>query len=147
MRRLTSIDARDMAAIHAKSFERSWDPLEMAVHTQKDVCLGVDAEAGLAGFIIISIAADQAEVLTIATAPNMRRTGLGKSLLAAAEAALKSHNAVELFLEVAEDNAAAIALYRSAGFTPIGRRPRYYRREAGRVAAISFSKKLSKTST
>jgi len=47
-----------------------------------------------------------------------------------------------MFLEVAEDNEAAIHLYRSLGFQPIGRRPAYYRRADGRVAAITFSKKL-----
>lgn len=146
MRQLTSVDARDMAAIHAKSFERSWDALEMATHTQRDLCFGLDVAGTLSAFIIISLAADQAEILTIATAPDARRTGLGKDLLARSEKELKSRGAAEFFLEVAEDNTSAIALYRGAGFAPIGRRPRYYRRAEGRIAALTFSKKLSKIS-
>jgi len=142
MKQLSATDARDMASIHEKSFERSWDALEMATHTQKDICLGLDNEGALAAFIIISLVADQAEILTIATAEAVRRQGLGRKLLGGAVLELSRLGAKELFLEVAEDNAAAIALYRDAGFDPIGRRPGYYRRPDGRVAALTFSKKL-----
>lgn len=142
MRALTATDARDMAAIHAESFERSWDALEMATHTQRDLCLGLDYEDHLAAFIILSRAADQTEILTIATAKAARRKGLGRSVLNGAIHTLQSQGAAEIFLEVAEDNRGAISLYRGAGFHPIGRRPRYYRRAEGRMAAITFSKKL-----
>ena len=136
-----------MAAIHAESFAPphgtgGWDALEMATHTQRDLCLGADHDGALAAFIIVSMPADQAEILTLATAKTARRQGLGKALLDAAIAELQTQGIKELFLEVAEDNAAALALYLGAGFQPIGRRPGYYRRENGRVAAITFSKKV-----
>ena len=142
MKRLTAVDAREMAALHAQSFERPWDALNMATHTQMDMCFGVETNAALAAFIIISRAADQAEILTLATAAKLRRKGLARALLREAAVDLKSTGVAELFLEVAEDNPAAIALYRMAGFDPIGRRPAYYRRANGRVAALTFSKKL-----
>lgn len=142
MRELSAVDAKDMAALHAESFERSWDALEMAAHTQRDLCLGRDHSAELSAFIIISRASDQAEILTLATAKFARRQGLARALLDGAMTQLREKGTAELFLEVAEDNPAAAALYRSAGFQPIGRRPAYYRRAAGRVAAITFSKKL-----
>lgn len=131
-----------MAAIHAQSFARSWDALEMATHTQRDLCLGMNYNDKLAAFIIVSIAADQAEILTIATAKTARRQGLGRGLIDRAIEQLREQGTAELFLEVAEDNVAALALYREVGFQPIGRRPGYYRRETGRVAAITFSKKV-----
>ena len=142
MRRLSATDARDMARVHAESFDRSWGALEMATHTGRDLCLGADIDDALAGFIIISVAADQAEILTIATAKSARRKGLGRQLLNEAISELQQRATTELFLEVAEDNTAALALYRAAGFQPIGRRPGYYRRVDGRVAAITFSKKV-----
>lgn len=131
-----------MAAIHAQSFDRSWDALDMATHTQKDICLGVDGNDRLAAFVILSCASDQAEVLTIATRQSARREGFGAALLTGAATALRAQNVKELFLEVAEDNMGAIALYNAAGFTPIGRRPGYYHRANGRVSALTFSKKL-----
>jgi len=147
VRPLTAKDARDMAAIHAESFappfgSGGWDALEMATHTQRDFCLGIEHEGALAAFIIVSTPADQAEILTIATRESARRQGFGRRLIEYTVEQLRYQDASELFLEVAEDNAAALALYRGVGFQPIGRRPAYYRREAGRVAAITFSKKV-----
>jgi len=142
IRRLTAVDAQEMAALHAESFERSWDALEMAVHTQKDLCFGINYEGALGAFIILSVAAGQAEILTLTTARAARRQGLARALLGGAQIALKTQVISEVFLEVAEDNSAAITLYQSADFTPIGRRPAYYRRSAGRIAALTFSKKL-----
>ena len=142
MRPLTAADAKDMAALHAQSFERPWDALEMATHTARDLCLGLEDTGQLTAFIILSRASDQAEILTIAVAKSARRKGLGYRLLDGAIEALQMGGSGELFLEVAEDNVAAIALYRAAGFQPIGRRPAYYRRETGRIAAITYAKKL-----
>jgi len=149
MRRLTAKDARAMAALHAESFEPpfgsgGWDALEMASHTQKDLCFGIDLAAELGAFIILSVAAGQAEILTLATARGARRQGFARQLLSGVARELRGQKISELFLEVAEDNIAALALYRSEGFTPIGRRPAYYHRATGRVAAITFSKRLSK---
>jgi len=147
VRQLSVPDAKAMAAIHAVAFVApfgtgGWDALEMSAHVQKDLCLGIDHEGALAAFIIIYAAADQAEILTIATASTARRKGLGRQLLDAAAKSLRARDISELFLEVAEDNTSAIALYKSAGFEPIGRRPGYYRRPEGRVAALTFSKKI-----
>jgi len=142
MKRLTAVDAKAMAAIHAESFERSWDALEMAAHSQNDMCYGLKTAGNLAAFIILRAAAGQAEILTIATHPDFRRSGWGQKILTQAARSLKDSGCDEIFLEVAEDNTAAIALYKNAGFAPIGRRPGYYRREGGRIAALTFSKKL-----
>lgn len=142
MRVLTATDARDMAAIHAQCFDRPWDALEMASHTQRDFCFGADRDNRLAAFVIMSTIADQSEILTIATAKADRRNGLAKQILNRAFEVLQKRDVTETFLEVAEDNLGAIALYKGLGFQPIGRRPGYYRRTDGRVAAITFSKKL-----
>lgn len=140
MRVLTARDAKSMAEIHAASFERGWDALEMSQHISKDICLGLGDP--LQCFIICNSAADQADVLTIATRPDFRRQGLGAQLLDAAMRHLAGDNISTVFLDVAEDNQGAIALYKKAGFQPIGRRPAYYKREKGRVAALNFSKVL-----
>ena len=142
MRLLSAVDAKHMAALHAQSFERPWDALEMVAHIARDLCLGVDDNDRLAAFIILSRAADQAEILTLAVAKSAQQQGLGRQLLDAAAEQLRQSRCSEIFLEVAEDNIAAIALYRAAGFEPIGRRPAYYRRAAGRIAAITYAKKL-----
>ena len=129
-----------MAEIHAASFDKGWDALEMSAHTAKDICLGLGDP--LSAFIICSKVEDESEILTIATHPDQRQRGLGRTLLDCMLQHLTEQGVKSLFLEVAEDNLAAQALYRRAGFSPIGRRPAYYRRSQGRVAALTFALKL-----
>ena len=134
-------DAARMAEIHAKSFFKGWTVADMETHVQTDICFGFGRP--LDGFIIISSAADQAEILTIATDPAQRQRGIARALLDISETELVDNGVDTLFLEVAEDNEAAIKFYKGAGFDPIGRRPGYYKREMGRVAAITYRKRLA----
>lgn len=95
------------------------------------------------GFAIGRVAADEAELLTIAVAPEARRKGLGRRLLAAFEAEAARRGAAVAFLEVAETNAAARALYTGAGWRETGRRRGYYRvDEATRLDAIVMTREL-----
>ena len=70
MRVLTARDARPMAEIHAASFERGWDALEMSRHISKDICLGLGEP--LSCFIICARAADQADICLLYTSPSPR---------------------------------------------------------------------------
>lgn len=78
------------------------------------------------GFIIARVAADEAEILTLAVAPEARRQGVARRLLRAASRQAAENGAGRLFLEVAVGNAAARGLYEGAGFTVAGLRRRYY---------------------
>lgn len=102
--------------------------------------------AGDSGLILARVASDECEILTIGTIPDRRRSGLARSLLH--EAAHRAHvlGAKSMFLEVAEDNDAARALYASCGFLSVGRRTGYYKRPGGKIvdalvwrAALPFS--------
>ena len=140
IRALNLKDAQRISQIHAQSFERGWSAAEMETHLQKDLCFGYGRP--VQGFVILRAAADQAEILTLATAPEMRRTGLARQIMDIAETELIEQGVDRLFLEVAQDNQPAIAFYKASGFEPIGRRPAYYRRGGGRVAALTFRKRL-----
>jgi ribosomal-protein-alanine N-acetyltransferase len=78
------------------------------------------------GFALGRVQADQAEILTIAVRPGARGQGVGRALLHGLLAEAAKRGALELFLEVAEPNAAARALYAGAGAKEVGRRRRYY---------------------
>jgi ribosomal-protein-alanine N-acetyltransferase len=78
------------------------------------------------GFALGRAQADQAEILTIAVRPGARGQGVGRALVNALLAEAAKRGALELFLEVAEPNAAARALYAGAGAKEVGRRRRYY---------------------
>jgi len=140
IRLLTADDVSAMAELHKAGISPFWPKSDMLDHVTRDICLG--AGTPLTGLIILRSAADQAEVLTIVTDPKQRQSGIGKALLLAAEKKAAQKGIEVIFLEVADDNIAAIALYKSSGFEPLGKRPAYYRREGGRVAALTYRKRL-----
>jgi ribosomal-protein-alanine N-acetyltransferase len=71
----------------------------------------------------MAVTADEAEVHTIGVRPAAQGAGLGRKLLRQLISAAGDRR---LLLEVRTDNAAAIGLYESEGFTTLGVRRRYY---------------------
>ena len=91
-----------------------------------------EAPAGApAGFLLAQVLFEEAELLTLGVLPACRRSGLGRRLLAAGLAEAGRRGARRMTLEVAADNGAAQALYRTAGFREAGRRRNYYRKKDG----------------
>ncbi|CAO3372043.1 GNAT family N-acetyltransferase [Azospirillum argentinense] len=88
------------------------------------------------GFLLARVAADDGEIIAVGVRADARGQGTGRRLVAAALDGARSLGATALFLEVAEDNGMAQSLYKSCGFFAVGRRPGYYRRADGRVAAL-----------
>ncbi|MFA5989039.1 MAG: GNAT family N-acetyltransferase [Sphingomonas sp.] len=78
------------------------------------------------GFALIRSAADEAELLLLATLPAMRRRGVARALLRAVISDSKQRSISKLFLEVRRGNEAA-SLYRAIGFAKVGERRGYYR--------------------
>ncbi len=140
IRELQEQDAAAMARLHATSFDPAWPEADMRAHIENDLVIGNGAP--LNAIVILRLAADQGEVLTIVTDPEFRGQGLARAIFENAQRRAKSEGVDILFLEVAEDNENALTLYRALGFERIGRRPAYYRRKKGRVAALTFRKKL-----
>ena len=114
-----------LTRLHAACFTvpRPWTEAEFAGLLGAEGAILV-AEPG--GFALGRALAGEAELLTIAVAPGARRRGLGRRLLARFLAEAAARDAAEVFLEVAEDNAPARALYAEAGFAQAGRRRGYY---------------------
>ncbi|GLQ20644.1 GNAT family N-acetyltransferase [Algimonas porphyrae] len=136
VRVLAPSDAKAMAAIHAAGFDKGWSALDMAVHIERDLCLGTGTP--LTAFMILRRSDVDAEILTITTHPDARSQGHAAALLRDAAQCLSGEDLRHIFLEVAEDNHAAKRLYERIGYRPIGRRPGYYARPGGRVAAITY---------
>ena len=92
-----------------------------------------------AGFVVVQVVADQGDLLTLGVIPGLRKRGHGRRLLVAALERASSLGAKTMFLEVAEDNLAGLALYRRNAFETIGRREGYYRNPEGRrIAAVTM---------
>jgi ribosomal-protein-alanine N-acetyltransferase len=117
-----------LAALHGRCFARAWprDAFAKLLATPGAFAVLAVEQAEPAGFALARAAAGEAEILTIGVLAEARRRGCGRALIAAIEAEAKARGAAELFLEVADDNLAARALYLAQGFAQVGRRPAYY---------------------
>ena len=132
-----SRDAGDLARIHAQGFFRGWPREEFSGFLSEPttpVYVACDARRRIAGFALIRQASDEAELLTIAVDPKWRGKHVGQALLRAAFDDLLLTPARRMFLEVDEQNAAAIRLYTRQGFARIGARKGYYPRPDGSAA-------------
>ena len=128
-------EAEALAGAHARAFDTPWDSADIArlMTGAGAFALAAGPVDQPAGFILCRAVAGEAEILTLAVDPAFRRRGLAAALVEAA-ALLAARGAGELFLEVAADNEAAIALYAGRGFALVGRRPGYYARPGGAAA-------------
>ena len=140
-------DAAAMAALHASAFADAWPEAAFAALMAREGVFALlalrAADDVLRGFILIQLAADEAEVLTFCVSKETRQTGLGGALLTAACDLARAGGARAMFLEVGEANAAAIKLYEREGFAVVGRRPAYYRRDHGAGDALVMRKVLN----
>lgn len=120
--------ATDLAAIHGRVFSSSWGAADMDSFLAHPGACALVAERGpeAIGFILGRIAADEAEILTLAVAPNERRRGAGRTLVGSLIDLLRHERVTCLILEVAASNQAALGLYRGLGFGEVGRRSAYY---------------------
>jgi ribosomal-protein-alanine N-acetyltransferase len=133
-----SADADMLAEIHGDAFIRAWsaDDFASLVASPAVFALAVrrDSPFGLrrtAGFIIVRKAADEAEILTIAIRAPSRGRGYGRLLMDEALRRLYRDRVASCFLEVDQENAAALALYKALGFVRVGERKNYYQTLSG----------------
>ena len=144
-------DLTALAELHAACFSDGWDGEALAVLLAMPgafALLAVEAASagkgsGPLGFVMARAVAGEAEIISLGVRPDLRRRGLGHRLLTAVMAEAASHGTERLFLEVAADNDAARALYRRAGFAPVGERANYYHRPGGAVAALVLARNIA----
>ncbi|MDH7797965.1 MULTISPECIES: GNAT family N-acetyltransferase [unclassified Beijerinckia] len=146
-RSLEAADAVACARLHKDGFAYPWDAVEIErlILSENVVSDGIfdSSSDALLGFVLSRKAANEAEILTIAVATSYRRRGVARDLLLKHAETLGLLRVSALFLEVAQDNEAALALYRRHGFAEVGRRPGYYRAaDGGRTDAIVMTKQL-----
>lgn len=141
-----------IAALHGHCFDDAWNAYTVGQVMRMPGAFGFLAVANgengggdiPIGFALASGAADERELLSIGVLPDHRRAGVGRRLVEMVIAESIERGAARLFLEVAEDNAAAQRLYHTLGFTAVGRRPGYYRRKTGpAIAALTLRRILT----
>ncbi|MBI2707098.1 MAG: ribosomal protein S18-alanine N-acetyltransferase [Proteobacteria bacterium] len=142
---LTFADCQDAATLHKQAFFRGWTESVFQEFLQTPITFGLKVEENntFSGYILWREIKDEAEILTLVIAPSNRQKGCGSALLTALFTILKDKGILHLFIEVAEDNDAAISFYRKHGFVFYGKRPHYYPREENKhICALNFVKDL-----
>lgn len=124
------------ARIHADAFTpsgaRGWSTEEFtALFARPGTLLFMAGD----GFLLAEIVVDVAEILTLAVSRQSQRQGQARVLIEELTACTIRRGAVTCMLEVAVNNAPAIALYRAAGFVRIGYRKKYFHQKDQRVDA------------
>lgn len=126
--------AKSLALLHAQCFAPGWSAKAIAelMAMPGALTLLAQSEQGEAvGFIITRNTAGEAEILTLAVAPDHRRRHIAEKLVETAAGQLVNRGARNLYIEVAESNTAARLLYKKLGFLPTGRRQDYYAKPNG----------------
>jgi ribosomal-protein-alanine N-acetyltransferase len=139
-------DAPKLAQLHGASFHRGWGEAEFEGMLTERNTLVHRLRLGrmFVGFAVSRMAADEAEILSIAIAPGHRGRGLSRHLLLTHLGHLAGRGVRTVFLEVEENNQPARRLYERAGFGVAGRRERYYRQPGGeQLNALLMRRDLS----
>jgi [ribosomal protein S18]-alanine N-acetyltransferase len=139
-------DAPKLAELHGASFHRGWGESEFEAMLAERNTLVHRLRMGrkTIGFAVSRIAADEAEILSIAVDANHRGRSLSRNLLLTHLGHLAGRGVRSVFLEVEENNQPARRLYQGAGFAVTGRRERYYRQPSGeQLNALLMRRDLS----
>ena len=144
---MTAADLDAVMAIENAIYPHPWtrgnfdDSLAAGYH-----CWVVECGGEPAGYCVVMIAAGEAHLLNLSVAAKWQRRGIGREALGFIAGLAREYGAGKILLEVRPSNAAAIALYSSAGFSGIAVRRDYYPAGAGREDAIVLELALEEKS-
>jgi ribosomal-protein-alanine N-acetyltransferase len=120
IRRGEADDLDSVAAIQqASPGAANWNVRD---YLEQDFRVAVDGNRVVGFLVARTLTADEREILNLAVAPDSRRKGVARALLACVLEAFRG----SVFLEVRESNGIAQAFYKSLGFKELSLRKGYY---------------------
>jgi ribosomal-protein-alanine N-acetyltransferase len=134
-----------IADLDASLFERPFTADALASLFASPAFTGyalVDEAGDIMSFILMNQVLDEAEILSLGTARAQQAKGHACQLLNDTCAVLLERGVCRIYLDVAEANRPARALYARCGFVESGRRLGYYGTAPHRQDAIIMSKAL-----
>ena len=135
-----------MDSAFGRRFGEAWTRSQLAgILPMGGVCMVIardDRTGETLGFSLFRTVADESELLLLAVVPDRHRCGIGRRLLDDYLERARNDRVARVHLEVRDGNP-AVAMYRTAGFSPVGRRRNYYHAPDGRrFDAITFAHQL-----
>ena len=141
VRSLTIDDAKFAAELDSKCFGAEACNAGYFFHAAQDErreFLVAELDGKLIACAGAEITSDTAEIESLAVAPEYRRLGVAKILLAELLARLLKRGATFILLEVRPSNKAAIRLYKEFNFQIVEREKNYYDDEDAWIMAREF---------
>jgi tRNA threonylcarbamoyl adenosine modification protein YeaZ/ribosomal-protein-alanine acetyltransferase len=129
VRTLTLSDLPVVEELERQLFSDPW-PRSFFLEALGDpdaVTLVAERDGRVAGYLVASLLAPEAELQNLATAHAQQRGGIARALMLELLAICRAREVRELRLEVRVSNAAAQNLYRTLGFRLVGLRRAYYK--------------------
>lgn len=128
LRVATEVDIPALYALETDCFPDPWSQksLRDTLREERSFFAVAEIDGKVVGYINTTYILDEMELNRICTLPDYRRQGIGAALLQAAFAFAKEKHIQSFFLEVRASNLPAQTLYRSAGFTQVGLRKKFY---------------------
>lgn len=121
----TKDDIADILHIEQTCFSTPWTEQGIAesIDNTNTYLYIATIDGKTAGYMGVQIFSGEGYVTNVATLPEYRKQGVAKALITE----VLKHDMEFLTLEVRESNIPAINLYKSFGFTEVGKRPKFYR--------------------
>ena len=125
-------DLKSVSRIHGECFRNGWSDGEFDAFLQQ-TCYWLliariprQTKRKISGFVLVKQVEDEAEIISIAVSPDSQKRGTGQKLLDETIRRLEKDRVRILSLDVEENNAAALSMYRKLGFREVNRRESYY---------------------
>ncbi len=138
--------AAALASVHASAFagraERPWSEAEFTLLLGQPGVQALVDGVPPRGFALWRIIGTEAELLTLAVLPEVRRQGVAARLVGEVIGRAAATVAERLVLEVGCENKPALRLYGGTGFREVARRPDYYERNGRREDALVLARSI-----
>lgn len=136
-RAATAADMPELAALETAAGPHGWSQRQLSDSwAAGHAFLLLEHDGRVSGHAVCMTMLDEAELLTIAIAPEQQGRGWGRALLNELLETLRRQGCRRLLLEVRESNRPARALYSKCGFIENGLRKHYYPTSSGREHAV-----------
>lgn len=143
IRTLKVEDAAAVAELEHQTYVDAWSEKSVmeTIGNPNTLCLAAEKSGKIIGYLLVYVAADEAEIARITTWKEARRQGVASLLFDALEKECKEQKLAKILLDVRESNTAARAFYEKYQFVVDGVRPGFY--DTPKEDAVLMSKKVS----
>lgn len=115
-----------LAEIEKACFHAPWSETALREELGKGIFLVAERDGTAVGYVGCQTVLDEGYITNVAVGPEARRQGVGRALLHELAARVRAEKLAFVTLEVRRSNAAAIALYESMDYEPVGTRKNFY---------------------